>query len=331
VTFRSRLLAVCYALAVLLFLFVIGTLFSPERVQARTSAQPLLPGVSSQKVDGIEILEDGVPAVQLRRAAHGWETSRKTPQGTSTYPVSAERVETFLRTVAGLRRTSRVTTDPGHLSELGLSGGASRLLVLQQAGAPDVALQVGKRGPSGDADYVRVQGQDQVYLARGTLSFFLSQDASYWYELHVLPDDVQGTTIAAITVSGELEIDDSGGAVLTGGYTLRRPSADRLDQWTVGGDPRPADRVSAGAMASSLANLEGVDFAESKAGASGVGAGRLDIVVKTFEGKTYELFVTRGREPGKVRVTTDWSPWTYVVNAVPLRRAVLPESRLLAR
>ena len=326
-TFRARLLAVCGALAVLLVLFFLGILFSPERMQARTSAQPLLPGVSAQKIDRIEIVENGAPAVQLRRTAHGWET----PQGTTAYPVSADRVATFVRTVAGLRRTSRVTSDPQHLSELGLSGEGSRLLVLHQAGAPDVALQVGKRGPSGDADYVRVQGQDQVYLARGTLSFFLSQDASYWYELHVLPDDVQGTTIAAITVSGELEIDDSGGAVLRGGYTLRRPSADRLDQWTVGGDPRPADRVSAGAMASSLANLEGVDFAESKAGASGVGAGRLDIVVKTFEGKTYELFVTRGREPGKVRVTTDWSPWTYVVNAVPLQRAVLPESRLLGR
>ena len=77
--------------------------------------------------------------------------------------------------------------------------------MLHQAGAADAVLEVGKRGPAGDADYVRVQGQDQVYLAKGSLSYFLSQRTPYWYELHVLPDDVQGTTIAEITVRGTLE------------------------------------------------------------------------------------------------------------------------------
>ena len=84
-------------------------------------------------------------------------------------------------------------------------------------------------------------------------------------------------------------------------------------------------------MASSLANLEAVDFADEKAGQAGSGAGRLDIAVKTFEGKTYALSVTRGPEQGRLRVTTSWSPWTYVVNEVPLQRAVLAESRLISR
>ena len=313
-SFRARLLTACGALAVLVLLFIIGVVFSPERVQARTSAQPLLPGMSSEKVDGIEIRVGGTTAIELRRGAHGWQTG--------AYPASADRVATFLRTVAGLRRTSRVTSGPQHLGELGLGSGESRILVLHQAGAADAVLEVGKRGPAGDADYVRVQGQDQVYLAKGSLFFFLAQKTPSWYELHVLPDDVQGTTIAEITVRGTLE-------TLRGGYSLRRPSADKLDQWVVG--ESPADRVTAGAMASSLANLEGVDFAVEKAGQTGSGAGRLDIAVKTFEGKTYALSVTRGPEQGRVRVTTSWSPWTYVVNEVPLQRAVLSELRLISR
>ena len=317
-TFRARLAAVCAALAVLIVLFVVGTLFSPERVQARTAARPLLAGVLAQKIDGIEVMEGSTTTVQLRKEAHGWQTG--------AYPVSADRVATFLRTVAGLRRTSQVTSDPQHLGELGLGSEGSRTLVLHQAGAPDSVLLVGKRGPAGDADYVQVRGEDRVYLARGSLSFFLSQKLSYWYELHVLPDDVQGTTISEITVSGALD-------TLRGGYTLRRPSADKLDQWMVGDSA--ADRVIAGAMASSLANLEGVDFLESGSGSGsgrtgGEEAGRLVIAVKTFEGKAYRLFVSSATEPGKVRVTADWSPWTYVVNAVPMQRAVLSESRLKA-
>jgi len=326
-SFRTRLLALGAALACLLALLVLGIFFSPDRVQARTSGRPLLPGVSAQKIDGIDIAVNGETRIRLRRTAAGWEI----PTGTRPYPASTDRIATFLRTVTGLQRTSLVSSDSRHLSELGLSAEAARLLVLHQAGAPDAGLLVGKRGPSGDADYVQVQGEPSVYLARGSLAFFLAQDQPSWYELHVLPDDVQGTTIAAITVSGSLDLDGSGTSVLRGGYTLRRPSADKQDQWVIGSPEKTADRVTAGAMASSLAMLEGVDFAESPGSArSPAGPDRLEITVATFEGKKYSLSVSRGPESGKIRITTDWSPWTYIVNALLLPRAVLPESKLTA-
>ena len=326
-SFRARLLTLCGVLTGLLALLVLGILFSPDRVQARTSGQPLLTGVSVQKIDGIDIIVNGETKVLLRKTARGWDT----PSGARVYPASADRITTFLRTVTGLTRTSLVSSDARHLSELGLSTDAARLLNLHQAGAPDVGLLVGKRGPSGDADYVQVPGQESVYLARGSLAFFLAQDPSYWYELHVLPEDVQGTTIAAITVSGSLRMDDSGANVLRESYTLKRPSAEKQDQWVVGSPERPADRVTAGAMANSLAMLEGVDFAEASGGKTfPVGVGRLEISVATFQGRTYSISATRGPEPGKVLITTSWSPWTYVVNTLLLQRAVLPEATLTA-
>jgi hypothetical protein len=52
--------------------------------------------------------------------------------------------------------------------------------------------------------------------------------------------------------------------------------------------------------------------------------------VATFQGRTYSISATRGPEPGKVLITTSWSPWTYVVNALLLQRAVLPEATLTA-
>lgn len=323
-SFRTRVLALCGVLTGLLVLLVLGILFSPDRVQARTSGRPVLPGVSAQKVDGIDITANGETKVSLRKTANGWEAR----SGARTYPAAADRITTFLRAVTGLPRTSLVSKDAGHLSELGLSADAARLLVLHQDGAPDLGLLVGKRGPGGDADYVQVRGQGSVYLARGSLAFFLAQDRSYWYELHVLPDEVQGTTIAAITVSGSLSLDEA--RVLRGGYTLRRPSAQKQDQWVIGNPGKPADRVTAGAMANALAMLEGVDFAESPAGTPPGGAGQLGVSVTTFEGKTYAISVRRGPETAKVRITTDWSPWTYVVSALPLQRAVLPEEKLAA-
>jgi len=329
-SFRVRLVSVLLVLACLLVLLVVGTLFSPDRVQARTSGRPLLPGISAQKVDGIDIAVKGQSRVSLRKTAGGWETHT----GARTFPGSADRITTFLRTVAGLPRTSLVSSDPRRLAELGLSAEGARTLVLHQTGAPDTVLLVGKRGPSGDADYVQVNGEASVYLARGTLAFFLAQEPAYWYELHVLPDDVQGTTIASISVSGALSVDDIGSGVLRGSYTLRRPSEAKQDEWVVGSPERPADRVTAGAMANSLALFEGVDFVEPSGAAAVVGSGtggQLDIKVTTFAGKAYSISVRRGPEPGKVRVTTDWSPWTYLANVLLLPRAVLPESKLTSR
>ncbi len=327
-TFQTRLLALCGVLAGLLALLVVGILFSPERVQARTSARPLLPGISPEKIDAIDITAPGGRKISLRRGGRGWET----PSGARTYPASADRINLFLRTVTGLQRTSLVSRDPGHLSELGLSTDTARILVLHQAGAPDAGLLVGKRVPSGDADYVQVRGESAVYLARGSLAFFLAQDQPSWYELHVLPDDVQGTTIASIAVNGDLRPDDTAAGGMRGGYTLRRQSADKLDQWLVGTPEQPADRVTAGAMAGSLALLEGVDFGETTADGAVplTRAGRLDVTVTTFQGKRYSLVVRRGPQSGDVLITTDWSPWTYVTSALALRRAVLPESRLTA-
>ena len=191
--------------------------------------------------------------------------------------------------------------------------------MLHRSGGPDIALEVGSRGPGGDADYVRVRGEQSVYLARGSLAFYLSQPAASWYELHVLPDDLVGTTIASIVASGSL------GAVRAD-YTLRRPSSDKLEQWVVGAGA-PADRVTAGAMANSLADLEGIDFSSGPRPA----AAALRVEVTTFQGKRYRLAAAAGPQPGTVLVNADWSPWTYVVNALALQRAVLPESSLKAR
>jgi hypothetical protein len=220
-----------------------------------------------------------------------------------------------------------VSRDAAHFPELDLSYDTARHLTLHRAaGTSDIGLLVGRRGPSGDEDYVRVQGEGAAYLVRGSLGFYLSQDRSYWYELHVLPDDVTGTTVARITVSGTLRLDGPEPAVVQGPYTLLRVPGAQSTEWTI--DGKQADRLVAGAMAGALSLLEGEDFADSSSGAAG---GRLEVEVATIEGKKYELVVRRDPASRKALVTTSWSRWTYVVNPLLLQRAMRPASALQAR
>jgi hypothetical protein len=322
-SFRARLLFLCIAIVVLAAALVLGILFSQERLQARTAGKPLLgPGVA-QQIDGIDIIWRGTARVTLRRQAAGWEARTDG----RVYPASAERITIFLRTIGGLTRGRLASRDPGHFPELGLGEDSARRLILHRAGTgPDLGLLVGKRGPSGDEDYVMVSGEKAAYFVRGSLAFFLAQDPPSWYELHVLPDDVQGDTIDSITVSGSLAMAGTAAGVLQGPYTLSRGPGQQPAQWSLKGDDRPANRIAASAMASALAMLEGEEFADP----APEGAGQLAIEVTTREGRRYSLSVRPGGEPGKALVTTSWSPWTYIVNELPLRRAVLPRASLQA-
>jgi hypothetical protein len=302
---------------------VLGIVFSPDRVQARTAGRALLPLSSADEIAGIEIASAGAPVVTLARDASGWKAAAEGRE----HPVSGDRLQSFLHTLAGLTRGKMVSRDAAHFPELGLSVDTARRLVLHRSsGRPDLALLVGRRGPSGDEDYVRVPGEEAAYLARGSLAFFLSQGPSYWYELHVLPDDVTGTTVARIAVSGTLRLDGPEPAVVQGPYTLVRVPAAQSAEWTI--DGKQANRLVAGAMASALSLLEGEDFADSS---PETGAGRLDVEVATLEGKKYELVVRQDPVSRKLLVTTSWSPWTYILNPVLLQRAVRPASVLQAR
>ncbi len=317
--FRSRVISLCAAIILLTATLVLGILFSPERLQARTTGKPLL-GQGLQVV-GIDIVFKAEALATLRRQTVGWEAQA---EGGRVYPASGERLGIFLRHLAGLTRGRLASRDSGHFGELGLGEDASRLVL--RLAAPKgsagterhITLLVGKRGPSGDEDYIMVEGENAAYLVRGSLSFFLAQEKSYWYELHVLPDDVQGSTLAAIR----------------GTYTLSRNSGTQGAPWSLEGDAAQVNQTAAGAMANALANLEAEAFADpapaDTSNATG-GAGRLAIEVSTHEGKKYSLSLRPGPESGKLLVTTSWSPWTYIVDEAQLRRAILPLASLRSR
>ncbi len=327
-SFRVRLAGLCLLLGVLAAAFLLGLLLSPQRRERRETEQPLLPPHSLEEVAGLEVVRPGTSRVELARQADRWVVLA----GGHTLPASAERVAALLRGLREARR-GRVVSAGGSGQEdseaggaaleaqLGLSGEQARSLVLRRSGGrPDLELLVGKRGPGGQEDYVRLRGEPAVYLVRGSLGPTLEQDRTYWYDLHVLPDDVLGTTVARIRVSG------GGGR----SYTLVRSGGGQEGKWSIQGDERPVNRLAAGAMANSLALLQGVDFQLEPAQGSAPPAGeRLAVQVTTLEGKSYSLEVLPAADPEKRLVSAGWSGRTYVVNAVALRRAALPLEALL--
>ncbi len=324
-SFRARLAVACASLAVLAGLFLLGLLAPEGGREARAQEAPLLPLGSPAEIGEMEIHAGQSPAggvLLLRRTDGGWEAR----DGGRTWPAASERAEALAGLLAGLRQGRLVSSDPARRGELGLEGG--RLLVLRRGqGRPELRLRVGARAPSGQEDYLGLEGQEEVYLVSGNLSVLLAQDRAYWLNLYLLPDEVRGDTIGRVTVRGTVAAG-AGEPPIRGGYTLERAGQG----WTVDGGP--ADARAAQAMAEALARLEGEDLLEqgasapgaAPAGASGSG---LEVAVTTLEGKSWSL--RAAREGDRLLARVSGSPWVYPLNPRLLARAIRPVEELRGR
>lgn len=217
-SFRARVLVISSLLALLVAAFLLGTFLSPEQAQEGAAQEPLLAAAGPGDISEVDFVYQGSVELTLRRKDGGWEALT----AGHVHPGSTDRIEAFVKGVTGLKRGRLVGTGRGgQLAELGLSDDTARLLVLR-GGKGETGLLIGKRGPSGDEDYMMVKGTDAVHLVRGSLAFTLSQDRAYWYELHILPDEVRGAEISRISVTGRLKLSDSEERVLQGPYADRK-------------------------------------------------------------------------------------------------------------
>ena len=338
-SFPARLTAVCSALALLLAAFVLGSIFSPERIARRNAGAPLVSFTPSVRVSAVDIFaraSDSAPLLTLtRQGANLWQAS----SGSLSYPASSDRVAALLQGLQHMRRGNLVTRDPSKRSELGLDNGSAHMVRLRVEGRPDVTLLVGKRAASGDEEYVMARGEPSAYLTRSAIGILLDQDRTYWYDLRVLPADIQGSTILSISVRGSIRLGPQSEGALRGDYTLARTAAASSGQgtqagqptgWQIEGQKTEVNVLAASTMAERIASLEGVDFAQAPPARSSVAGGLLQVTVLALNGDRYILRVSPGPEPGKLFLTTSFSPLAYVVDSLTLSRTVFPLSDLLA-
>jgi len=319
-SFRARLLAVCSASALLAVALVLGIVFSPQQVAQRKAGAPLVALPASARITSVDIFtraSDKAPLLTLKSSGpNRWEAE----SGGLAYPASPDRIAALLEGLRGMRRGDLVTTDPAKRPELGLDGDTAHMVLLHAEGA-EVALLVGKRAASGDEEYVMARGEPAAYLTRSSVGILLDQDSAYWYDLRVLPEDIQGGTILGITV---------GGSSVKDAYSLERGQGAQ-GEWRIRGRQEPVNPLAASAMADRLAELSGLDFAKSPPAARAGAPEGFQVTITAINGERYVLRISPGAEPERLFLTTSWSPWTYVVDSRALSRAVFPLSDLLGQ
>lgn len=313
-------------MVLLAVVYVVGMLFNSQIVYFRTTQRPLLPDFSPSLVSRVELTGANGQTILLKKSETGWAVLTR-GRG---LPASAVKIQTFLASLANLKRGKLANSDPALDSEFDLGAHQRRgVKVFGTHGTVVADLLVGKRGASGYEDYIRLRKGHRVFLTRSSLSFYLAQDRAYWYDLFVLPGSATESTITEIEVSGDIPLDSTGRTFRHETYDLVLDDSERTARWTLRGRSSKLDQRKTQLMSHRLAVLQGVDFRlTTEKGAHGH---VLNVTVVMGSKKKFSL---RGRPTStgtQYQVTTSGLPYVYVVNTAALVRAVVPLSSLIER
>lgn len=315
--YRRRLAGLGALILALACLYLFATIRGTGESAARAAGRALLPGFDPAKVRAVALVAPGRPAVRLEKTGTAW----RVVAGERSFPANGARVAALLEGLGALRTGKTMSRNPGLLARFGLAPSAAGRVRIEGAGGSLLAdILVGKRGPSGNEDYISLEGNAEAHLTGSALGFYLSRDVSYWYDLAVLPYDVTGPKIAEITISGVLP--SAGGGYVPVSYRLVRGERGN-DGWQVARGGRELDQLKVESAASSLATLQGVDLLAGASRAPSAGR-RLRVVVATDAGARYGFRAWPVGDGRQFHVIRDGSSVVYLVNAAALRRAVLP-------
>lgn len=129
----------------------------------------LVQGLDPQRVDGI-YLERAGESLRLARSGERFVIRDK-----NDYPAVTKRVNDLFMTVAGIRCDELVTADSGNHATLGVDGGERSTIIrfLDEDGKPKLGVIIGaaKEENRSIRSYVRLEGDDRVYLSERTIPF----------------------------------------------------------------------------------------------------------------------------------------------------------------
>jgi hypothetical protein len=186
---RNQILAGLLAVQVI----VAAIVFVPRLLPAQSAAAPLLGTLQAADVTGLAIQEKSGNRVELTKKDGAWVL----PAG-DDYAASPEKVTAFVEKLIGLKTDPLVTrTASSHKRLQVASDDYVRKIDLTLADGGVTSLFLGSAS-GGSATHIRLDGHDEVYLARGLTSYEAGTAAAAWIDptyLSVPQENILSATI----------------------------------------------------------------------------------------------------------------------------------------
>lgn len=160
------------ALTVVVGVWIVGTLFSggSGSIAASGSISNVFDGLDGVSLQSMRMVNEG-SSVELTRSGDGW-----TANG---FPADPAAVSRLLDILPDLEIGDLTASNPDNHDRMGVSV-ESAVTVTFTVGGDERALLVGKSGRRFGTAYVRLPGEDDVYLLDGDLRAQLTRDLDSW-------------------------------------------------------------------------------------------------------------------------------------------------------
>ncbi len=307
-TFRQKAVILASVAGALLVIFVLGELFSPQRLSRARSAALVFPGFSKAGASRIE-LSSGKDKVVLVRTK-GWSLDI----GGIAYPASERNVGYLLDGIAGLERGTLVTRDAAKAADLGVTGpDAVRLLITGAKGETLCDLTAGRTGATGRGRYLRTSGASEIYESGESVSPYLTAERRFWSDLKVLPSGLRADAVVRVSVKSRLSLSQ-GKDRRDLDYTLvlGQDKSGRQAWSFAGGGQVPEDKARQ--VVNALLSLEGNDF-DTAAGAPARVAEHpaATVTISFSDSKDLVLYVGPGVEGSQYPCALAGGSYSYLV------------------
>jgi hypothetical protein len=278
----KRNLLVQFAILIVLGIIAYVVLRQPGEVSSSGSLAKTLVEYDSAAVDRIDISSPR-SSVRLENQGGGWMV---------TSPVNYRADETTVTSAVGTGRkielTSLVSSNPNKrkLFQVDSSG---TLVTIYENGKKEAAFYIGKMGSTYTETYVRAEGSDDVYIAKGFLSATFNRQVKEWRDRSIFKTDQNAIR------SVKFQYGDTT-FVLTLQDTV----------WRIGQDSASLSVVRS--FLGSLSNLQADEFVDTA-----VTIGKPPVALLQAEGTQLRFYA--GRDSGKYLVQTSASPqWFELLN-----------------
>ena len=285
----NRILAVILVVQIVL---AAAVFILPRFTSASAEGAPLLGALTASDITGLTLRDSGSNAVQLVKQGDTWVVP-----DTDGFPADKTKVEPFLEKVLGITTNPLVTrTSAGHKRLQVAEDDFARRVDLTLADGSTRTLFLGAASTGGG--YVRLNGQDDVYVARGLYNYDVGVNIGLWIDAtYFKVDQNQITRVTIENANGTLEFEKDA----SGNWTMKGLAA---------GETFNADHFT-----TILTRLSSISMVRplGKVGKPEYGLDQPTAVVTIAAGdKTYTLRIGAKDESGNTYVLS-WMDSPYIV------------------
>jgi hypothetical protein len=325
VQFKNKVLILSLVAGALAVAYALGLAFSPTNVQRRHAEVPLLPAFKAEAVNKIQVANAEGATIEILRGEKSWSVLI----GGTPHPASQERIGWFLDTLAGLRRSRLVSSNPGSWASFGVTEEArTRIRLFDSGGKSLASLIVGQSEAGERGNFVRLEGSNETVLLNKSLATYVSGSQSYWSHLKFFRDGLSGGSIMRVSVRAALSFADGSSRKLS--YTLLRGS-EAGRKWRVVEPSRgiTLDDKKVDRLATTLADFEGNEFVTGNV-TTGLVSPSAEILFSTEDNKDYRILIGGRSGEDQYFAKVDGGDYLYLIPEWRVQAVTQPLEELQA-